>query len=104
MLKWRFHAFALRVVPGRIYQRKTVFFPSANLPMTCEGLVLAIDAIKPDTLAVVLYVLKLLREQEAGIQAMKTCKQVLFTGNQCPDDLGDYLIDRGINLASLMGT
>ncbi|KAL9607296.1 MAG: hypothetical protein Q9167_007777 [Letrouitia subvulpina] len=98
-----FHAFALRVVPGRIYQRKTVFFLNSNLPVTSEGLTVAINVAKPGTICVVPYVLKLLREHEAGIEALRSCEQVLFTGSQCPDDLGDYLVDRGINLASLMG-
>lgn len=48
--------------------------------------------------------LKLLSEQENGIEALKSCEQVIFTGSQCPDDLGDCLVERGVNLASLMGS
>ena len=86
-----------------MYQRKTVFFLNPNLPVTCESLTIAIREAKPGTLGVVPYVLKLLREQESGIDALRSCGQVVFTGSQCPDDLGDYLVERGVNLASFMG-
>ena len=56
------------------------------------------------TLCVVPFVLKLLREQEQGIEALKSCEQVLFTGSQCPKELGDYLVDRGVDLTSSIGS
>ena len=86
-----------------MYQRKTVFFLNPNLPVTCESLTTAIREAKPGTLCAVPYVLKLLREQKGGIDALRSCGQVIFTGSQCPDDLGDYLVERGVNLASFMG-
>ena len=87
-----------------MFERKIVFFPNANLPMTCENLNTAIREAKPITFCVVPYVLKLLREQESGIEALRSCAAVMFTGSQCPDELGDYLVDRGVNLATFIGS
>ena len=87
-----------------MYQRKTVYFLNPNLPLTCEGLTAAIREAKPGTLCAVPYVLKLLAEQKTGIDALKQIDQVMFTGSQCPDDLGDRLMEKGVNLASFMGT
>ena len=100
----RYHSFALQVCPARIYQRKTVYFLNPDLPLTCDGLIAAILEAKPGTLCAVPYVLKLLAEQENGIDALKQIGQVMFTGSQCPDDLGDRLVEKGVNLASFMGT
>lgn len=72
--------------------------------MTCEGLTAAMQSAKPSTLCAVPYVLKLLHERESGIVALKRCKQVMFTGSQCPDELGDDLVERGVNLASFIGS
>lgn len=86
-----------------MYQRKTAFFLNPNRPVTCKGLTAAIQAAKPSTLCAVPYTLKLLREQQSGIEALKSCGQVVFTGSQCPDDLGDFLVGQGVNLATFMG-
>ena len=87
-----------------MYQRKTVFFTNPHLPFTSEGLTTAIREIQPGTLCAVPYVLKLLAEQESGTEALKRIGQVIFTGSQCSDDLGDHLVEKGVNLASFMGT
>lgn len=100
----RYHSFALQVCPARMYQRKTVYFLNPDLPLTCEGLTAAIREANPGTLCAVPYVLKLLAEQESGISALKHVGQVMFTGSQCPDDLGDRLVEKGVNLASFLGT
>ena len=86
-----------------MYQRKTVFLMNPHLPSTCEGLTSAIREAQPGTLCAVPYALKLLAEQESGIDALKRIDQVVFTGSQCPDDLGDQLVEKGVNLASFMG-
>ena len=87
-----------------MYLRKTVFFLNPHLPLTCEGLTVAIQEANPGTLCAVPYVLKLLAEQESGSNALKQIGQVMFTGSPCPDDLGDRLVKEGVNLASFMGT
>ena len=84
--------------------RKTVFFLNPFLPLTCEGLTAAMQRARPSTLCGVPYVLKLLAEQDSGVKALCECENVLSTGSQCPDDLGDRLVKRGVNLASLFGS
>ena len=80
-----------------------MFFLNPNLPQTCEGLVTAMRAAKPSTLCTVPYVLKLLAEEDTGIRELCNCEHVLTTGSQCPDDLGDRLVECGVNLSSLIG-
>ena len=87
-----------------MYQRKTVYFLNPNLPLTSDGLVAAMREARPGVLCAVPYVLKLLGEQESGIEVLKSCQQVLYTGSQCPDDLGDRLVARGVNLACFIGS
>ena len=41
--------------------------------------------------------------ERRGIDAMKGCSEVIFSGTQCPDELGDKLVSQGVNLASLFG-
>ena len=86
-----------------MYQRKTVFFLNPDLPVTCESLTAAIREAKPSALCAVPYTLKLLGEQQSGIEVLRTCEQVISTGSQCPDDLGDFLVEKGVNLATFMG-
>ena len=104
MISLRFHSFAMRVCPARMFERKVWIFPNSNLPLTCENLTMVIREVKPVTLCVVPYTLKLLREQDSGIEALRTCESVMFTGSQCPDDLGDYLVNRGVKLSSFIGS
>ncbi|KAI4222337.1 MAG: hypothetical protein L6R36_006221 [Xanthoria steineri] len=99
-----YHAFAIQVSFAHMYQRKTVFFLNENLPMTCETVTLAIQAAKPSTVGAVPYILKILGERQSGVDALRSCGQVLFTGSQCPDELGDYLVEQGVNLATFLGS
>ncbi|KAL8824145.1 MAG: hypothetical protein Q9191_005269 [Dirinaria sp. TL-2023a] len=98
-----YHSFPLQVSPARMYMRKTIYFLNPDLPMTCEGLVAAINATKPGTLALVPYTLKLLAERTEGVDALKDIAQIVFTGSPCPDDLGDRLTEEGVNLAAFIG-
>lgn len=87
-----------------MYRRQTVHFLNPDLPTTCEGLTKAIKAVRPELLSTVPYMLKLLAEEQNGIEAMRDCKYVLSTGSQCPDDLGDRLVQLDVNLGTLFGS
>ena len=63
-----------------------------------------INEARPFVLDTVPYVLKLLGEQNPGIEALKTCEEVNFIGSQCPDELGDRLVRQGVKLSSVFGT
>ena len=103
IMRCRYHIFAFQISFAHMYQRKTVFFLNPDLAVTCKGLTSAILESKPGALCAVPYTLKLLGEEQFGIEALKTCEQVVTTGSQCPDDLGDFLVEKGVNLATFMG-
>ena len=86
-----------------MYQRKTCFIYNASLPLTDINLIRALEAVHPELLLTVPYGLKLLSESESGIEALRNCKMVSYAGSACPDELGDYLSDRGVRLVSTFG-
>ncbi|KAL8666683.1 MAG: hypothetical protein Q9202_001221 [Teloschistes flavicans] len=42
-------------------------------------------------------------ERQDSVDVLKSCDQVMFIGSQCPDELGDRLVDQGINLGTWLG-
>ena len=50
------------------------------------------------------YVLKLLAETDEGIECLAGFEAVSYAGAAVPDDLGDRLVERGVNLVSFYGT
>lgn len=71
--------------------------------MTADGLVRVLQTVRPGVLHAVPYVIKLLGEKDEGVEAMKMCTEVVYSGSQCPDKLGEYLVERGVNLGTLFG-
>jgi len=47
------------------------------------------------------YNLKLLAESPAGLEALKACSQVVSSGSQLSDELGDRLVQMGVNVETL---
>ncbi len=86
------------------YQRKTCYMYNASLPLTSSNLTAAIEAVRPGVFLCVPYGLKLIAENQKGIDALKTCKVVAFAGSGCPDELGDFLTNEGIKLVGGFGT
>ncbi|KAL8958002.1 MAG: hypothetical protein Q9193_004858, partial [Seirophora villosa] len=99
-----YHAFALSVLPGKMYNRRTLFFLNSNLPLTSENVSKALKAAQPDQVYAVPYVLKLLSEQPEGLEVLRSCAAVVTTGSQCPDTLGDRLVNEGVNLCNWLGS
>jgi hypothetical protein len=62
-----------------------------------------LKATKPEIFHCVPYVIKLLAESDEGIQMLADMKLVLYAGSGCPDDLGDRLVERGVNLCGNYG-
>ena len=98
-----FHGYGNWVGVHGIYERNLVYYYNSNLPLTGDYMVKAIEHIRPHNLHVVPYSLKLLAETEHGIDAMKACGRVIFSGTGCPDVLGGRLVSQGINLESFWG-
>ena len=86
-----------------MYQRITLFFLNSDLPATCEGLTEAIRVAMPNFLSTVPYMLKLLAEQQSGIEALRHCDCVLTAGSHFPDDFGSQLVEDGVNLSTVFG-
>ena len=96
-----FHGYGQAVVLNGIMQRNTVHMYNPKLPVTAEYVVKILNHIRPDVLHVVPYTMELLAQSEAGIDAMKNCERVVFSGSAAPDDLGNSLVAKGVNVETL---
>ncbi|KAL5002470.1 hypothetical protein BDV10DRAFT_202602 [Aspergillus recurvatus] len=86
-----------------MFKAKPIAIYNANLPLTGKNVLEVMEAFRPESFHGVPYVLKLLSEVQGGVEALANCQQVLFGGSSCPDELGDYLVDKGVRLISHYG-
>ncbi|KAF2963977.1 hypothetical protein GQX73_g9592 [Xylaria multiplex] len=98
-----FHSHGFYELFRSIYSRKPIYLANYSLPLTRQSLVKILEHVKPELFHCVPYVVKLLAESDAGIRALAKVKMVLFAGSSCPDDLGDLLVSRGVNLVANYG-
>ncbi|KAI0968454.1 hypothetical protein F4678DRAFT_443048 [Xylaria arbuscula] len=98
-----FHSHGFYEVFRSIYSMKTIYLANYSLPLTRQNLLEMLDYVKPELFHCVPYVVKLLAESDAGIRALAKMDMVLFAGSSCPDDLGDLLVSRGVNLVANYG-
>jgi acyl-CoA synthetase (AMP-forming)/AMP-acid ligase II len=87
---------------GMVTGKRTAVY-NANLPLTNNHLVTAMQAADFESFHCVPYALKVLAETPEGIAELAKAKLVLFGGSSCPDDLGDLLVQNGVNLVSHYG-
>lgn len=87
-----------------MYSRRMTFFPNANVPITRDSIYRALTVARPDVVRAVPYVLKLLAERPESVDVLKSCSEVTTIGSRCPDELGDRLVDLGINLCNWLGS
>ncbi|KAL1866120.1 hypothetical protein VTK73DRAFT_4887 [Phialemonium thermophilum] len=86
-----------------IYSGKSIHMYNADLPLTSEYLIAIMRQHHFEIFYGVPYALKLLAESEAGIALLRDLKIVMYGGSACPDELGDLLVSRGVNLVSHYG-
>lgn len=98
-----FHGYGSWVVVHGMMDRKTVYMYNPSLPVTADYVIKVLHHVKPDILHVVPYTMELLAQTERGVDAMKTCKRVIFSGSGAPDDLGNDLVAKGVNVETLWG-
>ncbi|KAM3076421.1 hypothetical protein ACMFMG_007240 [Clarireedia jacksonii] len=98
-----YHTWGNKVCFNTMWIRKTMYMHSTTAPMTADGLIEVLQKIKPSIFHAVPYALKLLGERKEGVEEMARCLEVLFSGSQCPDSLGDYLTSQGVRLSMLFG-
>ena len=99
-----FHGYGIFVVINGIMYRKTVNMYNPSLPLTADYVIKVLHHVRPNVLHVVPYTMELLAQIETGIDAMKQCKRVVFSGSGAPDDLGNDLVAKGVNVETLWGS
>ena len=98
-----FHGYGSWVVLHGMMDRKKILMYNPNLPVTADHVVQALSHVRPDVLHVVPYTMELLAQTEEGIDAMRRCDRVVFSGSGAPDDLGNDLVAKGVNVETLWG-
>lgn len=102
-LPW-YHLYGISTSLQAMWMRKTAYLYNVALPLTADNLVAVVEKVRPEAVQVVPYVLGLIAEKEAGVEALKSCKLVTAAGARTPDELGDRLVKEGINLGVVFGT
>ena len=102
-LPW-YHLYGVSTSLQAMWMRKTAFLYNTSLPLTADNLVAVVDKVRPEAVHVVPYALGLLAENQKGVEALKSCKVVTAAGARTPDELGDRLLRKGINLGVVFGT
>lgn len=98
-----FHSHGLMETFRAFYTRSTFYLGNYAFPITYENLMQALEVAKPELVAAVPYVLKLLAEKPEGIEMLSRCRIVLFGGSSCPEELGNRLVAGGVNLVGNYG-
>ncbi|KAJ3557841.1 hypothetical protein NPX13_g9845 [Xylaria arbuscula] len=98
-----FHSHGFYEVFRAIFAKKTIYLANYSLPLTRQNLLEILGHVKPELFHCVPYVIKLLAESDTGVRALAKVEVVLFAGSSCPDDLGDLLVSRGVNLVANYG-
>lgn len=86
-----------------LHCRKSIHFYNAELPLTQENLLKIFQRNKFEIFYGVPYTLKLLSESQTGINLLQDLELVMYGGSACPDDLGNLLVENGVNLIGLYG-
>ena len=87
-----------------LYAGKVLYFYNPQLPLSARQLTAVFKHLgsQLEIFYGVPYALKLLATPE-GIELLKRFKMVMFGGSACPDDLGNLLVDAGVNLVAHYG-
>lgn len=73
-------------------------------PQTPDNLIASLQAVNPDIVFIVPYVLGLLAEKPDGVEALKKCWAVRSGGSRLPDQLGNLLTEAGVHLGMSFGS
>lgn len=99
-----YHMYGLSTTLQAMYMRKTANLISASLPLTAGNIVAAVETTKPEVFHAVPYALGLMVEHERGIECLRAMKIVTAAGARTPDELGDRLVQEGVNFGVVFGT
>ena len=98
-----FHSQGFYEMFRTIYSKKPLYLCNYTIPHTRQGLTAQLQYLKPEIFNCVPYLLKLLCESDDGIKELAKVQLVLYAGSGCPDDVGDLLVNRGVNLVQNYG-
>lgn len=99
-----YHNHGLSSFYRALHAGKVIYFYDPNLPLSARHLTAVFKHLgeELEIFYGVPYALKILATDE-GLPLLKRFKIVMFGGSACPDDLGDLLVDAGVNLVSHYG-
>jgi thioester reductase-like protein len=99
-----FHNHGLSSFLRALYSGKVLSFYNPHLPLSARQLTAVFKHLgsELEIFYGVPYALKVLATDE-GLKLLKNFKVVMFGGSACPDDLGDMLVDAGVNLVAHYG-
>jgi acyl-coenzyme A synthetase/AMP-(fatty) acid ligase len=86
-----------------VWSHKPIHMYNADLPLTSDFLINIMRTHKFEIFYGVPYALKLMAESDEGLNLLAELKMVMYGGSACPDDLGNTLVDHGVNLVSHYG-
>ncbi|KAI1337040.1 hypothetical protein F5Y15DRAFT_426193 [Xylariaceae sp. FL0016] len=86
-----------------IHSVKPIHLYNADLPLTTDYLTKILSKHHFEIFYGVPYALKLLSETEKGIELLRQLQIVMYGGSACPDELGDFLVSKGVNLVGHYG-
>ena len=98
-----FHSFGFYETFRSIYSGKPMYYVNYEYPLTKRNLLATLRRVRPELFFCVPYVLKLLADEEDGIEALAAVDLIMYGGSACPDDLGDGLVRRGVNICANYG-
>jgi acyl-CoA synthetase (AMP-forming)/AMP-acid ligase II len=101
-LPW-YHLHGLSTALQAMWMRKTAFMWNADLPLTADLVVSALEAAQPESVAAVPYMLQILTDSSRAMAALLKCKLVTYGGAPCPDELGNRLVEEGIAFGGSFG-
>lgn len=98
-----FHSFGFYETFRSIYSGKPMSYYNYTFPITSQNLVDVLEHVKPELLFCVPYILKLLGETERGTKALAAIDLIMYGGSACPDDLGNRLVSKDVNITANYG-
>lgn len=102
-LPW-YHLYGVSTSLQAMWMRRTAHLYNAAMPITSDALIEILEKVKPEAVHTVPYVLGLMAEKPRGVELLKRCKVVTGAGARTPDELGDRLVQEGVNLGIVFGT
>ncbi|WZH48460.1 Hypothetical protein QYS62_009634 [Fusarium acuminatum] len=98
-----YHTFGLGVLFRAIRMGTRLSLLDANRPLIASAIYKALDATGSRSLTTVPYVLKFLAEEDGGVEKLAKLDFVSVGGAAVPDELGQHLVDAGVNLKTTYG-